>query len=92
MPNLLRALAPRRNTLAVRAHRQRARNGKRDDEELLRDMKLLADWDSDGRKAVGRAIEKLLETTGRKTNWHYPSSVLMLKSTATDIRLIATAI
>src|SRR5262245_20935018 len=29
---------------------------------------------------------------GRKTNWHYPSSVLMLKSTATDIRLIATAI
>jgi hypothetical protein len=57
-------LDPRPNTAAVRQHRERMSNGRRvigrDEEELLREMKLLKEWDCDDRKAVGRAIEKLL--------------------------------
>src|SRR5262249_1224541 len=59
---------PKPGTRHVREDRQRGRNGVRkcwvsirpNDEELLRHMHLLPEWDADDRSKVGEAIERLL--------------------------------
>lgn len=61
-------LEPKPSTVAVRECRARARAGIRkvlvevgpDDEELLRLMGVLPDWDADDRRGIGAAVQRLL--------------------------------
>jgi hypothetical protein len=68
LQDLAKRLEPPKSIRHVREHRLRARNGIRkmlvsislDDEELLRHMGLLGEWDAEDRAKVGAAIERLL--------------------------------